>query len=79
MTRTREDTIIHLGTLKTVIKDIPKYNGKAIDESLSIAIKSLEAWDKVLEEICQPRGFMPVQIVRDIINKHLQEVSDNDI
>ena len=28
--------------LKTVIKDIPKYNGEAIDDSLEMAIKALE-------------------------------------
>jgi hypothetical protein len=40
---TREEAIIHIGTLRTVIKDIPKYSGKAIDEALDMAIKVLEA------------------------------------
>ena len=39
---TREEAIINVGTLKTVIKDIPKYNGEAIDDSLEMAIKALE-------------------------------------
>lgn len=40
---TREEAIIHIGTLRTVTKDIPKYSGKAIDEALDMAIKALEA------------------------------------
>ena len=38
----REEAIIHIGTLRTVTKDIPKYSGKAIDEALDMAIKALE-------------------------------------
>ena len=39
---TREEAIIHIGTLRTVTKDIPKYSGKAIDEAIDMAVKALE-------------------------------------
>ena len=39
---TRQEAIIFVGTLKTVIKDIPKYNGAGIDEALDMAIKALK-------------------------------------
>ena len=80
---TREEAIIHIRTLKTVIKDIEKYNGKAIDKSLSMAIKSLEAWEKV-REIFKAKStsedweyIHDLQIWEDaleIIDKNLTEV-----
>ena len=42
---TREEAIIHIETLRTVTKDIPKYSGKAIDEAIDMAIKALEVAD----------------------------------
>lgn len=50
---TREEAIIHIGTLKTVTKDIPKYSGKAIDEAVDIAIEALKSgsWIPVSERL----------------------------
>ena len=42
---TNEEAIIHIETLRTVTKDIPKYSGKAIDEAIDMAIKALERAD----------------------------------
>jgi hypothetical protein len=47
---TKEEAIIHIGTLRTVTKDIPKYSGKAIDEAVDMAIKALRQED-ILDKI----------------------------
>ena len=60
---TREEAVIHVGTLRTVIKDIPKYSGKAIDEALDMAIKALEQrwipvkWHDITEEEREKEGY----------------------
>lgn len=38
----REEAIIHIETLRTVIKDIPKYSGKAIDKAVEMAVEALK-------------------------------------
>ena len=55
---------------------------KEIDNAMAMAIKSLEAWDKVEADILGLDGYYDdafwdgVNLVSDIINKHLSEVSE---
>jgi len=49
--------------------------GDEIKEAFDMAIKSLEAWDKVIEEISQNgNSDINTQTVLQIIKKHLGEV-----
>lgn len=74
---TREEAI------KT-IKNRPSFTSMTYDErkqfseALEVAIKSLEAWEKVKKEIEHNNiyDWIATQSVLDIINKHLSEVSE---
>ena len=48
----------------------------------NMAIKSLEAWDKVKDDIRQMYFTKPITVrneVLDIINKHLEEIENEEI
>jgi hypothetical protein len=76
---TREETIEDLRYLL----DFDDY-GSIHSESILLAIKSLEAWDKVIEEIEGQRDFniecdgeSDLGMAIQIIKKHLGEVEEN--
>lgn len=59
-----------------VLKLIDTDNNGIVRESLNIAIRSLEAWEKVLEEMGDVNMDIYTDEVKEIIKKHLGEVEE---
>jgi len=82
---TIEEAIDILEEVKVLDDSIYQYD-TAYLEALDIAVKSLEAWAEIKQEIndlfSKPACYMPnydaYKMFLDIIDKHLQEV-DNDL
>ena len=59
------------------------FNAEEVENARIIAIRSLEAWDKVLEDmqdimIAHQDEERVYQEIKKVIKKHLKEVSDGD-
>ena len=67
---TREEAIKILETIPTISEQV---------DALEIAIRSLEAWDKVKNDLDDLwlKGYSPHTEVMEIIDRHLKEV-END-
>ena len=73
---TNEEVIEQIKNIKIfAIKD-RWYTNEAM-EALNVAIKNIEAWKEVKEEITNNNiaDFIAVQSVLDIINKHTKEIA----
>ena len=63
---------------KEVIKqDIPCELDADLIEALNMAIKSLEEWEKVQQEM-EDYKYIPVRDLLITLNRHLQEVQHDD-
>ena len=75
---TNEEAVKQLIEMGNALQIIPTTSkGKALLQ----AIKSLKAWDKVKDDIRQMYFTKPITVrneVLDIINKHLQEVENDN-
>ena len=81
---TIEECIDILDDNFTVLNTHGHYTEKEEAKAIEMAIASLEAWDKVKQEIndlfSKPACYMPnydaYKMFLEIINKHLQEVTE---
>ena len=69
---TREEAIIHIQTLRTVTKDIPKYSGKAIDKAVEMAIKALN------QESCENINSLCEALLTNISHRQKARTHDRD-
>ena len=69
-------------TVEEAISDLEQYAKQWLGgEAIDMAIRSLEAWEKVKEEITQVYFTKPITVrneVLAIIDKHLKEVENAD-
>lgn len=81
---TVDEAIRILEEIKTIDDGLGQYI-KDFDKAMNMAIRSLEAWEKVIDDIRESDGIIDSEGIRYgydiallIIDKHLKEVTDDE-